>query len=145
MRALVPWSGMTSFRREMDRLFDRFLEPMWPEMPAMGEWEPKLDVTESKDAVTVTAELPGVEQKDINVTIQEGVLTIKGEKQAEKEEKDKRRHRIERSYGAFYRSIVLPAAVDSSKATATFKDGVVTITLPKAPEARGTMIPIKAS
>jgi HSP20 family protein len=136
---------MTGFKREMDRLFDRFLEPVWPEMPALGEWEPKLDVTETKDAITVKAELPGVEQKDISISIQEGVLTFKGEKQAEKEEKDKRHHRIERSYGAFYRSVALPAAVDSSKAAATFKDGVVTITLPKAAEAKGTIIPVKAA
>jgi HSP20 family protein len=136
---------MTGFKREMDRLFDRFLEPVWPETPALGEWEPKLDVSENKDTITVKAELPGVEQKDISISIQEGVLTIKGEKQAEKEEKDKRHHRIERSYGAFYRSVALPAAVDSSKAAATFKDGVVTITLPKVAEAKGTMIPVKAA
>jgi HSP20 family protein len=145
MRALMPWTGMTSMRREMDRLFDRFLEPAWAEMPALGEWEPKLDVSESKEAVTVKAELPGVEQKDIAVSLQDGVLTIKGEKQTEKEEKDKHYHRMERSYGAFYRSIRLPAAVEAGKVTATFKDGVVTITLPKAPEAKGTMIPVKAS
>ncbi|HEY7520623.1 MAG TPA: Hsp20/alpha crystallin family protein [Methylomirabilota bacterium] len=146
MRALTPWSGMTSLRKEMDRLFDRFLEPVWPEMPAaLGDWEPKLDVSEEKDTVTVKAELPGVEQKDINISIQEGVLTIKGEKQAEKEEKDKRHHRIERAYGAFYRSITLPSAVDAGKAAASFKDGVITITMPKAPEAKGTMIPVKAA
>jgi HSP20 family protein len=145
MRALTPWPGVTSFKTEMDRLFDRFLEPVWRETPALGEWEPKLDVTEEKDTLTIKAELPGVDQKDINVSIQEGVLTIKGEKHAEKEEKDKRRHRIERSYGAFYRSIVLPSAVDVGKAAATFKDGVITITLPKAPEAKGMMIPVKTA
>jgi HSP20 family protein len=142
---LTPWSGMTSFKSEMDRLFDRFLEPVWREMPALDEWEPRLDVTEEKDTVTVKAELPGVEQKDVNVAIQEGVLTIKGEKHAEKQEKEKRRHRIERSYGAFYRSVVLPSTVDAGRATATFKDGVITIMLPKAPEAKGTMIPVKAA
>ena len=145
MRALTPWTGMTSLRQEMDRLFDRFLEPVWPEMPTLGDWEPKLDVTESKDSVTVKAELPGVEQKDIAVTLEEGVLTIKGEKEAEKEEKDKRYHRVERSYGAFYRSVRLPTPVEAGKVTAAFKDGVVTITLPKAPEAKGTMIPVKAA
>jgi HSP20 family protein len=144
MRALMPWTG-TSLRKEMDRLFDRFLEPTWAEMPTLGEWQPTLDVTEDKDAVTVKAELPGVEQKDITVSLQEGVLTIKGEKRAEKEEKDKRYHRVERSYGAFYRSIRMPAAVDAGKVAATFRDGVVTITLPKAPEAKGTTIPVKAS
>jgi HSP20 family protein len=94
--------------------------------------------------VTVKAELPGVEQKDIRVSLQDGVLTVKGEKQAEKEEKDTRYHRVERSYGAFVRSIRMPAAVEAGKVTAMFKDGVVTITLPKAPEAKGTTIPVKA-
>jgi HSP20 family protein len=79
------------------------------------------------------------------VSLQDGVLTIKGEKHAEKEEKDKRHHRVERSYGAFVRSIRLPAAVETGKVTATFKDGVVTITLPKASEAKGTTIPVKAA
>ena len=145
MRALTPWTGMTSLRKEMDRLFDRFLEPVWPELPAMTEWEPKVDLSENKDAVVVKAELPGVEQKDINVSLQEGMLTIKGEKQSEKEEKDQRFHRMERSYGAFFRSLRLPATVDASKVTAAFKDGVVTITLPKVPEAKGTTIPIKTA
>jgi HSP20 family protein len=129
----------------MDQLFDRFFESGWPELPVMGRWAPTVDVTENKDAVTVTAELPGVEQKDIGVSLQDGVLTIKGEKHAEKEEQDKRQHRVERSYGAFLRSIRLPAAVEAGKVTATFKDGVVTITLPKAPEAKGTTIPVKAA
>ena len=142
MRALMPWTG-ASLRKEMDRLFDRFLEPAWSEMPVLGDWSPTVDVSEDKDAVTVKAELPGVEQKDIAVSLQEGMLTIKGEKRAEKEEKDKHYHRIERSYGAFYRSIQLPSAVDAGKVAATFKDGVVTITLPKSPEAKGTTIPIK--
>jgi HSP20 family protein len=129
----------------MDRLFDRFFESGWRELPAMGEWAPTVDVTEDKDAVTVTAELPGVEQKDIGVSLQDGVLTIKGEKNAEKEEKDKRRHRVERSYGMFSRSIRLPSAVETDKVTATFKDGVVTIALPKTPGAKGTTIPVKAA
>jgi HSP20 family protein len=145
MRALTPWTGMGSFKKEMDRLFDRFLEPAWTEMPALGEWEPKVDVAETKDAITVKAEVPGVEQKDVSISLQDNVLTIKGEKEEEKEEKDKRYHRVERSYGAFARVMRLPAAVDASKAAASFKDGVITITLPKAPEAKGTTIPVKAA
>jgi HSP20 family protein len=145
MRALTPWTGMTSFKKEMDRLFDRFLEPAWGELPALGEWEPKVDVAETKDAITVKAEVPGVDQKDIAISLQDGVLTIKGEKEEEKEEKDKRYHRVERSYGAFTRVMRLPAAVDGSKATASFKDGVITITLPKMAEAKGTTIPVKAA
>ena len=145
MKPLAPMTGMTTFRREMDRLFERFLEPVWPEMPTMGEWEPKVDITEDKDAITVKAELPGVEEKDISVSIQDGMLMIKGEKQSEKEEKDKRYHRVERTYGAFSRAMRLPAAVDGGKATAEFKNGVVTIKLPKAPEAKGTSIPVQAA
>jgi HSP20 family protein len=103
-----------------------------------------VDVTETKDTITVKAELPGVEQKDITVTLDDGVLTIKGEKEEKKEEKDTRYHRVERSYGAFARVMRLPAGVDGGKTAASFKDGVLTITLPKAPEAKGTPIPVKA-
>ena len=145
MHSLKPWTGMTGFKSEMDRLLERFLEPVWAEAPALGEWEPKVDVTESKESVMVKAEIPGVEPKDIWVSIEAGVLTIKGEKHHEKEEKDKRYHRVERSYGAFYRMMRLPAPVDGSKTTATFKDGLLTITLPKAPAANGTTIPVKAA
>jgi HSP20 family protein len=143
MAPLMPRTG-TDLRREIERLFDRFLEPGWLQMPALGAWQPKIDVSETKDAVIVKAEVPGVDQKDIGLSLQEGVLTIKGEKQEEKEEKDKRYHRVERSYGAFVRAIRLPAAVDSSMVSATFKDGVLTVALPKTAAAKGTAIPIKA-
>lgn len=144
MRALVPWSaGLPSFRREMDRLFERFFED-WPEFEALAEWSPKLDVSETKDAYVVKAEIPGVEQKDISVTLENQILTIKGEKRQEKEEKDEKRHRIERSWGAFARSIRMPANVEGDKVNAAFKNGVLTVTLPKAPGAKGTTIPVKA-
>ena len=143
MRALSPWTG-TGLKHEVDRLFERFFEAPWAELPAMGAWSPALDVTEGKDAVTVKAELPGVEAKDIAVSLEGDVLTIKGEKDQKKEEKDERQHRVERSWGAFMRSVRLPAPADGSKVTATFKNGVITITLPKAPGAKGTTIPVKA-
>jgi HSP20 family protein len=128
----------------MDRLFERFFESPWAELPALGDWTPALDVTEGKDAITVKAELPGVEPKEIAVSLEGDLLTIKGEKEQKKEEKDERQHRIERSWGAFMRSVRLPAPVDGSKVTAAFKNGVVTVTLPKAPGAKGTAIPVKA-
>jgi HSP20 family protein len=128
----------------MDRLFERFFESPWTEVPSLGDWTPALDVSEGKDAVTVKAELPAVDAKDVVVSLDGDTLTIKGEKEQKKEEKDERQHRLERSWGAFVRSVRMPAPVDGSKVTATFKNGLLTITLPKAPGAKGTTIPVKA-
>ncbi len=144
MRALAPWRGMETLRQEMERVFDRFFEPRWDEFEAVGAWAPKLDFSETKDAFVVKAEVPGVEQKDISVSIQDQMLTVKGEKHKEKEEKDEKYHRVERSWGAFARTIALPAGVDTEKVNATFKDGVLTVKLPKTPAAKGTTIPVKA-
>jgi HSP20 family protein len=135
-------------RKEMDRLFDRFWEEEeWPWLPSLrGEWAPALDIAETKDALVVKAEIAGIEPKEMTVALQDQVLTIKGEKKQEKQEKqakDEHYHRTERSYGAFARSVRLPVPVDGSKVTATFKNGLLTITLPKAPGAKGTPIPIK--
>jgi HSP20 family protein len=128
----------------MDRLFDRFWEGDLPQLPSMGDWAPALDVSETKDSVMVKAEVPGMDPKDIALSLQDQVLTLKGEKKQEKEEKDEHYYRAERSYGAFARAIRLPAPVDASKVTATFKHGLLTVTLPKAPAAKGATIPIKA-
>lgn len=144
MRALTPWTPMSSLKQEMDRLFDRFFEPQTGDVFALGEWAPSLDLTETKDALMATLEVPGLDPKDIQISLQEQLLTIKGEKKHEKEEKDERRHRVERAYGAFTRAIRLPVAVDGEKVTASFKNGVLTVTLPKTPAAKGTTIPIKA-
>ena len=144
MRALAPWRGMETLRQEMERVFDRFFEPRWDELEAVGAWAPKLDFSETKDAFVVKAEVPGVEQKDISVSIQDQMLTVKGEKHKEKEEKDEKYHRVERSWGAFARTIALPAGVDTEKVNATFKDGVLSVKLPKTPAAKGTTIPVKA-
>ncbi|MBI2466617.1 MAG: Hsp20/alpha crystallin family protein [Candidatus Rokubacteria bacterium] len=143
MRALTPWTGLSTLRHEMDRLFDRLWEGEFPTLPMAGEWTPALDLSETKDALMVKAEIPGIEPKEIEVSLQGEVLTIKGEKEEEREEKDKHYYRKERTYGAFARSLRLPVAVDGSKVTATFKNGLLTITLPKAPAAKGTTIPVK--
>jgi HSP20 family protein len=150
MRALTPWTGMASLKQEMDRLFERFgmgrldWPPRLEEFFAGGEWTPSLDVADTKDALVVKAEIPGIDPKEIELSIQEQVLTIKGEKKQEKEEKEANYYRMERSYGAFARSVRLPAPVDAGKVDATFKNGVLTITLPKSQTAKGTPIPIKA-
>jgi HSP20 family protein len=143
MRALTPWSGAAALKKEMERFFDRFWDLELPELPTLGEWMPKMDLAETKDALVVKAEIPGIEPKEIVLTLQDQVLTIKGEKRQEKEEKDEHYFRAERSYGAFARSLRLPVPVDGSKVTANFKNGVLAVTLPKTPAAKGTTIPIK--
>jgi HSP20 family protein len=144
MRALMPFMGMSNLKQEMEKLFDRFADFKVDEFPAMGEWTPDMDVSETKDAVMVKMEVPGMDPKDIQISLQEQLLTVKGEKHQEKEEKEERYYRMERSYGAFSRSVRLPVAADGSKVTATFKNGLLTVTLPKTPAAKGTTIPIKA-
>lgn len=144
MRILAPWAG--DLRREMERFLDRYAEPAWEPFATMmgGAWAPMLDVAETKDAMMVKAELPGVEAKDIGIELAGDLLTLKGEKEKRTEEKEERYHRVERTYGAFLRSVRLPMAVDGSKVTATFKNGVLVVMLPKTPAAKGTMIPVKA-
>jgi HSP20 family protein len=144
MRALTPWTGLSTMKQEMDRLFDRFWEGDSPQLPSMGTWAPALDVSETKDAIMVKAEVPGMDSKDIQLSLHDQTLTLKGEKKQEKEEKDEHYYRAERSYGAFVRAVRLPATVDGSKVAAIFKNGLLTVTLPKAPAAKGTTIPIKA-
>ena len=143
MRALVPTTGMTALKKEMDRIFDRIWETDLPAPAVFGEWTPVIDVLESKDELIVKVEVPGIEPKEINVQLAEQILTITGEKQYEKEEKDEKFYRMERSMGAFSRSVRLPTPVDITKVTAAFKNGLLTITLPKTKEVKGTSIPIK--
>jgi HSP20 family protein len=144
MRALTPWSGLSTMKTEMDRMLDRFWEGDFPALPAMGDWAPALDVSETKDAVMIKAEVPGMDAADINLSLHDQTLTLKGEKRQEKEEKEEHFYRIERMCGAFVRTVRLPATVDGSKVTAGFKNGLLTVRLPKAPAAKGTTIPIKA-
>ncbi len=120
--------------REMDRLLsDIFNRDVFR---LNGDWVPVVDVTENKDEVIVRAEVPGMTKEDITVTLQDNVLTLRGEKKQEKEEKDASYHRMERSYGSFVRSFNLPTVVQVDKVKAAYKDGVLTITLPKAEEVK---------
>lgn len=131
-------------RNEMERLFDSFTGHGWARMPALfrsepgggnGTMVPTMDIKETGTALVVEAELPGLEDKDVNVTLRDGVLTIKGEKKSEREEKEEDYHLTERSYGRFERSFRLPETIDDDKIAATFDKGVLKVTLPKRPEA----------
>ena len=141
MRGLMPGWGMGD---QMARAFDRMAEARWDDVTAVGDWAPSLDISETKDSLVAKVEVPGMEQKDIQISLQENLLTIKGEKRCERDDKEERYLRVERTYGLFLRSIRLPVAVDRSKVTAAFKNGLLTVTLPKTSAAKGTMIPIKA-
>jgi HSP20 family protein len=158
MRNLLPslWGregeGRDAFRslqREIDRVFDDFGRFNVPTFGLGGDngWSPRVDISETDKALEVTAELPGVDEKDVDVTLADNVLTIKGEKRAEKEEKNKNFQRVERSYGMFQRSIPLPFEADSSKVEASFNKGVLKVTLPKpaGAKAKTQKIAIKSS
>jgi len=144
MRALIPWTGMNVFKGEVDRMLDRLFEPRLGTFETFGEWWPKLDLSETKEAYVAKLEVPGVEPKEMNVSIREGLLMITGEKTREDEEKDEKYHRVERAWGTFARTIPLPGLVDTEKTTAAFKEGVLTVTLPKTAAAKGSLIPVKA-
>ncbi len=151
--ALVPWRRrdlerpMASLQREMNRLFEDFFgrDLLAEPFRGMGEWRPAVDVSETDDAVVVKADLPGLDSKDVEVSLTGDLLTIKGEKKEEKTEKGKGYYREERSHGAFARSLRLPAAVVGEKVEASFKNGVLTVNLPKAEEAKRKMLKIDVS
>jgi HSP20 family protein len=128
----------TALRREMDRLFESFGRDLgWPGGDlGSAATMPSIDVSETESELRIDADLPGVEEKHVDVMISDNILTIRGEKKAEKEEKKKDLHLVERSYGSFSRSLALPFAADASKAKATFKNGVLSISLPKPPEVK---------
>lgn len=104
---------------------------------------PAIDITETEDALVLHAELPGIKKDDVKLTLEDGVLTLAGEKKFETEEKQKDFHRVERRYGSFHRSFTLPNNVDVSKAQADYEDGVLTVTLPKSESAKPRQIAIK--
>lgn len=137
-----PFRELARLQREMEEMFDR-LWPGWPWGEREGTWVPAVDMVDRKDEIVLRADLPGLSEKDIEVTVQDNTLTIRGERKEEREEKKEDYYYCERSLGAFSRSLTLPAGVDTEKVKATFKNGVLEIHLPKAKEAKGRKIEIK--
>jgi len=152
---LIPWNRerelpapradedpFRSLHREMNRIFEDFARgfDVAPWAGGSGDgwaFQPSLDVHETDDEIRVTADLPGLEEKDIDLSVQSGMLTLRGERRHEHEErKGDVTHRVERSYGSFQRSVSLPCEVDMEKTEATFKNGVLSVILPKAASAR---------
>ena len=146
----ADWQPFEALRNQVDRLFHDFQagflqNPFFRPLPDIESfWRrdlgfkvtPAIDIVEKDKAFEVTAELPGLDVKEVDVRVSNGMLTIKGEKQEEKEEKTKDRYVSERRYGSFRRTLLVPASVDTEKIEASYKSGVLTVTLPKSPEAQ---------
>jgi HSP20 family protein len=130
-------------QREIDRLFDDFTRGF----PAMTspDLTPTLDVTETDKELEITAELPGLEEKDVQINVADNLLTIKGEKKAETEQKDKNYRLVERSYGSFARTLELPAGINPDQIKASIAKGVLTVTVPKPAPAQTKKIEVKAA
>ena len=140
-----PFREVSRLRSEMDRLWDDYFGPGRRALRPMEEdWMPAVDVSETGDKITIKAEVPGMEAKDIEIAMVGDTLTIKGEKKLEREEKEENYHTVERSYGSFTRAMKLPATVDADKVEASYKNGVLTVVLPKKEEVKPKAIEIKA-
>lgn len=140
-----PFSRMSTLRDEIDQVFDRMFQSPWDltrENQFMAGWTPSIDLYEDKDNLVVKAELPGMKKDEINISLHEGLLTISGERKEEKKEKTAETYRSERYVGRFQRTFSLPTSVDDNKITANYKDGVLTVMLPKTEEAKPKQITV---
>jgi HSP20 family protein len=138
-----PWA----FERNIRQLFDNFLDfPKDWEFPMKGgELFPNVDISETPQEYNIRAEIPGMKKEDTKISINKNVLTISGEKKTETKTEEKKYHRVESYYGSFQRSFVLPDAINGEKVTAAFKDGVLTVTIPKSEQAKEKTVDIKIS
>ena len=123
--------GMVSLQDEMNRLFEDFFTDPWAGRRGLREWAPALGVSEDPEHVTVTAELPGIDGKDLEISVEDNILTLKGEKREETKRDDENHHYVERRYGSFMRRVQLPTKVDPDRADAAMNKGVLTLKRPK--------------
>jgi HSP20 family protein len=139
-------TDVMNMQREINRMFDKFFHGGTVDDGSFGTslWTPAVDVAEHDDAYQVKVEIPGVSKDDVKITMQDNILTIRGEKKQEKESKRSNSHRVERSYGSFQRSFTLPTSVKHDKIEASYRDGILTIAVPKAEEAKPKQIEVKA-
>jgi HSP20 family protein len=139
---IMKFPSFSIFKDEMNKLFDNFLEKGGS---SRANWLPLMDISETNENLIIKAEVPGVESKDIDISITGNTLTIKGEKKSEKEEKNKNYHFVERKYGAFSRSVTLPVSVKTDQIKAEYKNGILEISLPKIEKSQVKKIPVKIS
>ncbi len=137
-----PFADLTAMRNQFDRLMARFY-PEVEEEALTTDWAPTADVMETRDAIVIRAELPGLSEKDVKVEMENGVLTLRGERKLEKETTDKGYRHIERTYGKFIRAFTLPPNVDLNKIAATFNNGLLEVEIPKKEEAKPKAINVE--
>ncbi len=135
-----PFAGLFDLRKE---LTDMLSPTRWSEH-GFGEWAPPVNLYADEEKVVVQAEVPGLKENEVDVSLHNGVLTIKGERKHEAETKKEGYHSVERAYGSFHRAVAIPAEVDASKASAELKEGVLKVTLPKVEEAKAKQIEIES-
>ena len=140
-----PFEGLAGFRRMFDEPLANFLQEGMNTNANADGWKPMLDVMETKDGILLKVDLPGVKQEDINISIEDNMLTLKGERKNESEVSEEGFTRFERSHGAYQRSVALPPTVDTDQVKATYKNGVLEIRLPKKEEARPKAIKVEAA
>jgi HSP20 family protein len=143
-----PFRDLLATEREFDRLFREAFSPLFGQREgefSTRAWAPAVDIFETENSIVLKAELPGVDPKDVEVRVEDNTLYLKGERKFEKETKEENYHRIERSYGSFARSFVLPNSMDAEKVAAEYQDGLLTLTLPKREEAKPKTIKINVS
>lgn len=139
-----PFKDLEEFEQRLASAFGRGVaKPNGEEAIATADWAPLVDITEDEKEFVIKAELPGLKKEEVKVTVEEGVMMISGERKVEKEEKTKKYHRIERSYGKFERSFTLPDKADASKVAAEFKDGVLQVHLPKTEKPANKAVEVK--
>ena len=139
-----PFRDLMNLQDEVNRLFRRsFFRGVEPAAETVATWAPAIDMFETDDKLTVEVELPGLEAKDVEISLEDDILRIKGERKFSSEVKEENYHRIERAYGMFERTVPLPRKVDEEKVSATVSDGVLKIEMPKVEEAKPKKIPIK--
>lgn len=142
---VVPFTQLNRLRDEINRFFEEPFSLLAPATGLLEGWVPNVDIYEDKDNITLKAELPGMKKEEIDVSLVGDTLVISGERKEEEESQSSESYRAERFFGRFQRSITLPHPVDSGKIQAAYKDGVLTVTLPKSEEAKRKQIEIKAS
>jgi HSP20 family protein len=140
-----PLRELEDMSNRLNRLFGMDVKPLAVSDGGFADWAPAMDVEETENEYLIKADLPDVKKEDVKVSVENGILAVEGERRLEKEEKNKKFHRIERSYGRFVRRMAVPTDVDQQKVTASVKDGVLNVHLPKSPAAKPRAVEIRVA